>query len=47
MLLSLLARKKVTKEMHPTKPPFGFAQSFGKNQVADKLASLKQNPLFL
>jgi hypothetical protein len=49
MLLSLLARKKVTKEMHPGKPPFGYALSFGK--IRPRLnslhyATLKQNPLF-
>jgi hypothetical protein len=49
MLLSLSARKKVTKEMHPGKLSFGFAQSLGK--IRPRLNSLRftplrQNPLF-
>ena len=49
MLLSLLAQKKVTKEMHPAKPPFGFVRSLGKNQLAInslRCAALRQNCSF-
>lgn len=41
MLLSLLAQQKVTKEMHPTKPPFGFVRSPRENPLAIELTRLR------
>jgi hypothetical protein len=49
MLFSLLAQKKVTKEMHPGKQPFGFFHSLWKNPLAIELAPLRfaQTKLFV
>ena len=41
MLLSLLVQKKVTKETHPEKPPFGCAQSLEK--IRPRINSLRSN----